>query len=535
MGTLRFSQHPFYNFITKIFRRPENYSFLVIIRPYKGRMSEQLLSEDDASRNFGNRVKSAVIWRSGMQILSQVITWAATLIVLRLLDPSDYGVFAITHMILVFLNFLAGYGFVSAIVQDENLEEIRIRQAFGILILLNGGLAIAQYLIVAPLAAHAYGNPLLADIIRWQALIYISTPFIILPEALMTRELNFRKPALLNALASIITAATALLLAAYGYGVWALVFAPLAGFWSRAILLVLFTGFRIWPSFNFRGSGNIFTFGSTLLLGHCFWVIQSQSDTIIAGRSFTAHELGIYAEAMFLTTVFAAKFVPPLNDVAFPAYARLQNNKSAMAYGFLKAVRLIMLVACPLYIGMSVTAGPFVETIMGPKWIEAIPLVQILALAMPFMTLQILFNPVFNAIGKPQLTMLATLAGAIIMPLSYWAGHHYGPIGLAYAWLVAMPCLLIFTIWLAHKHIDYTLTELASSIWPGLSCALLMGGAVWLVNSYLIIPTLKDAPDILKLFLLSGFGALVYVALLFITAKSVVLEVTSLILQKQNA
>ena len=55
---------------------------------------------------FGDRVRSAVIWRSGSQILAQIITWTATLAVIRLLDPTDYGLFAMTQVILSFLAFL---------------------------------------------------------------------------------------------------------------------------------------------------------------------------------------------------------------------------------------------------------------------------------------------------------------------------------------------------------------------------------------------------------------------------------------------
>jgi hypothetical protein len=75
--------------------------------------------------------------------------------------------------------------------------------------------------------------------------------------------------------------------------------------------------------------------------------VQSQSDIFIAGRHFDTHDLGLYAEALFLTQIFAAKFVPPLNEVAFPAYARMQHDPSALASSFLKAVRLIMLIALP--------------------------------------------------------------------------------------------------------------------------------------------------------------------------------------------
>jgi O-antigen/teichoic acid export membrane protein len=218
----------------------------------------------------------------------------------------------------------------------------------------------------------------------------------------------------------------ALTMALNDYGVWTLVFAPVAIFWTRAMALMIGTRFWVRPSFNFKGAGSIFTFGTTMLVSHGFWIVQSQCDIFIAGRHFDNHDLGLYAEALFLTQIFAAKFVPPLNEVAFPAYARLQNDRTALSAGFLKAVRLIMLISCPLYLGMAVTAGPLVEVVMGPKWTEASPLVAVLALAMPVMTLQILFHPALNALGMPQITLRNSVFGAVLMPTVYLYAVQYG-------------------------------------------------------------------------------------------------------------
>ena len=98
------------------------------------RETAEFKGSDTAKENpsaFGDRVRSAVIWRPGSQILAQIITWAATLAVIRLLDPADYGLFAMTQVILSFLAFLNGWGFASALVQSDSIDPFRIRHAFG--------------------------------------------------------------------------------------------------------------------------------------------------------------------------------------------------------------------------------------------------------------------------------------------------------------------------------------------------------------------------------------------------------------------
>lgn len=486
------------------------------------------LNEDVAREEFGNRVKSAVFWRSGTQILAQLISWGSTLAVIRILEPSDYGLFAMTSVVLVFLNFLNGYGFVSALIQSEKVEPIRIRQAFGMLILLNAGLAAIQFFAVAPLAAAYYGEAIIADMLRWQSLIYLSTPFLILPEAMLTRNLDFRKPAIVNLTSAFVGAGVALGMAFGGYGVWTLVFAPIAIFWTRSIALMIATRFWVRPSFDFKGAGGIFNFGAAMLVAHGFWIVQSQSDIFIAGRAFDNHNLGLYAEALFLTQIFAAKFVPPLNEVAFPAYARLQNDKAALSAGFLKAVRLIMLVSCPLYLGMAVTAQPLVDIVMGPKWSEAAPLVAILALAMPVMTLHILFAPALNALGLPNIVVRNSIFGAILMPCVYLFAVEYGADALAWGWLIAFPILLAFTIYQARPHIGFTLGGLAASVLPGLAAATVMAALVWGADQ-----VLPELPTLLRLLLLVAVGGLSYAAMLWVGARETFMEVVNLVIRRK--
>ena len=93
-------------------------------------------STNQGRESLRNQVRSAVIWRSGTQVLGQIIAWGATFLVIRLLDPSDYGLFAMTQVILVLLNLLNGYGLAGGLIQKAHVDDRAIRQLFGMLLLL---------------------------------------------------------------------------------------------------------------------------------------------------------------------------------------------------------------------------------------------------------------------------------------------------------------------------------------------------------------------------------------------------------------
>jgi len=465
---------------------------------------------DGTAPSFAARVRSAVFWRSGSQIVAQIIAWTSTLVVIRLLDPADYGLYAMAQAVFVFLSFLNGYGFASSLIQSDEVTPKALSQAFGILLLLNGALAAIQYF-GAPLLAAYYGQPIITDLLRTMALIYLATPFFVIPEVVMGRSLEFRKQAVVNLVAAIAGAATALTLALMGYGVWTLVYAPIVLFWTRAIGLTFAARLLVWPSFDFRGTGRMIGFGSAVLVTQLLWLVQSQADVFIAGRRFDPHELGLYAEALFLTQVLMSKFVPPLNEVAFPAYSRMQHDRAALRRGFLKAMRMVGLVTFPAYLGIAATAGPMIATLLGPKWTAMTPLVQIIALSMPAMTLQILFAPVTNALGRPRIATITAGFGAIVFPLAFFVGVPFGPTGLALAWLVAAPLLLAWTFAQSRALVGFSVGDIWASARSGLIPAIAMAGVV---AAFDLLLTGLAAP--LRLALLVAVGIASYLAILLL-------------------
>ncbi|MGE4430881.1 MAG: lipopolysaccharide biosynthesis protein [Sphingobium sp.] len=472
---------------------------------------DHLRDADVEDGNFAGRVRSAVFWRSGSQILSQIVSWTSTLIVVRLLDPADYGLFAMTQVVLNFLSFMNGYGLVSALVQAPTLDSRQVRQAFGLMIVLNCGLALTQFGL-AGVAADYYGQPLVADLLRVQALLYLATPFISLPEVLIGRSLSFKRPALVNIIAAMVMAIASLTGALLGWGVWTLVIAPIIGFWVKGLGNVIATRFFIWPSFNFRGSGGIILFGASLLGSQLLIMVQSQADILIGGRVLHPHELGLYAEALFLTQIFVSRFIPPLNDVAFPVYSRMQHNKAKLSQAFCKAARMILLVACPLYLGMAVVALPMVEILFGRKWLEMAPMVSVLATAMPFYALQVLFSPALNAIGKPHLTAWISGLGAMLMPVSFLIGVQFGGMGLATAWALGIPLLTLLTIRISAPLLGLHVGELARALAPALGGAIPMALAVLAVS--LILPA--PLPAAIRLGVLVSVGVVAYGGILYL-------------------
>ncbi len=485
-------------------------------------------SSADSSHNdsgFATRVRSAVAWRWGTQVAAQIITWTSTILVVRLLDPTDYGLFAMSQVVITALAFLNGASFATSLVQTERIDERRVAQVFGLLLMFNGMLATVQFLSASHAAAY-FGEPLVADMLRLQAVIFLTVPFTALPTELLARKLQFRMQGQVNMASAVVGAVVALVLAWQDFGVWALVYAPIAMFVTRAIGLTWAAGLRVKPVFDPRGAWDLVTFGGTLTLCQLFWIVQSQSDIVIAGRLLPTHDLGLYSEALFLTLIVTGRFIPPINEVALAAYSELHRAKKSLGPYFLKTARMVMMVSAPIYVGLALTSEAAILTLFGQKWAGMIAVVGGLAMVMPAFALQLICSPVTNAMGQTRVYLTTSISGAIIMPLAFlWGvnggltGQESGAMGLVHAWWIAAPALCIFTLAMTLPKIGVSPLALAKELAPiALACAA-MALAVTIVQHYASFgrPWLNLAWN--------GFvGATVYAAAFWFGYRKLVLE-----------
>ncbi len=472
----------------------------------------------DHDSRFAARVRAAVIWRWGAQVGAQIITWTSTFLVVRLLDPTDYGLFAMSQVVVTALAFLNGASFATSLVQTDRVDERRIGQVFGLLLMFAVMLASAQFLF-APYAASYFGEPVVADMLRLQAVIFLTIPFSALPGEWLARQLNFRKQGQVNMASAIVGASVALILAWLGWGVWALVYAGIAIFIARAVGLTFAAKLRVRPIFDPRGAWDLVTFGGTLTLCQLFWIIQSQSDVVIAGRLLDTHDLGLYTQALFLALIVTGRFVPPINEVALAAYSELHRANKPLGPYFLKTARMVMMVSAPVYIGLSLTAENAILVLMGEKWVELIPILAGLAIVMPAFALHLICSPVTNAMGRPKVYLFTSIAGALIFPIAFLISIEDGPIGLVHAWWVAAPLLCAVTLTVTLPRINVSPLALLDALAPivlacaAMAIAVLASQRLWVIDS----PLLDLAKN-------AALGALVYAATFWFGYRGIVRE-----------
>jgi O-antigen/teichoic acid export membrane protein len=391
------------------------------------------------------QVRTGLLWTAGARLLSQVFTWAITIIVIRLLNPGDYGLLAMATVFTAFLLLMAELGLGPAVVQAPDIDDAGLQRVFGAVLLMNGILLVLLYF-AAPFIAAFFDEPRLTPIVRVLSLQFVPIALSVIPNALLQRKLDFRRQSLIAFFSAVVSSVLTLVLAFAGLEVWALVWGSVTASFCTAIALNIVSPFKLWPRVSLRGTRNLMVFGGNVTASRLLWFFYSQADVLIAGRFLGKELLGYYSLSMHLASMPVQKISSIINEVAFPAFSRVQDNRDVVVSNVLKAFRVLCFVGFPFFFGISSIAPEVVVLLLGPQWMPAIFPLQVLALIMPLRLISNFLPSASDAIGRPDVSVKNLAWACLIMPTAFFIGSYWGLVGMSLAWAFAFPIVFLSNV-----------------------------------------------------------------------------------------
>jgi|CXWL01.1.fsa_nt_gi O-antigen/teichoic acid export membrane protein len=432
-----------------------------------------------------DRIAKAVFWivwtRGGVQVLS----FCSTLLVIRLLSPSDYGLMALAGIWTATLSLVTEMGLGAAIIQFRDLGDRDLNACFWITL----GLGILGYgvlFLLAPMCALWFNSPELSSVLRVSGVSLPLTALRTVPDSLLRKRLAMDKVSLAEFAATLATFPLVLGLAWKGAGVWALV----AGTLMTPFMQVVVTGWYVqwWPGLQIGGERlkDMVTYSLATLGSRVSWALYQQADTLVLGKLGGEHVLGLYTMAKQLATLPVSKVTPLVNQLAFPVMAELQDDDQALRACFLKGVRLVSAVVFPLSLGLLMVADNVVALGLDAKWDSITPMFQLLCLYAIVSALATLLFPPLSVKRRLDLQLTYTTAQLIVMPIGFFVGASLGGgIGVALIWVILYPLQLV---WLAHwalRELGLTWQEFLRHLWPQTLAAAGMVLVILLVKNML--------------------------------------------------
>jgi len=261
---------------------------------------------------------------------------------------------------------------------------------------------------------------------------------------------------------------------------------------------------------NKKITNTLIKFGASVTGGDILSVFIDNIDYVLVGRLFGLEQLSVYTLAYRLPEMLLIGNLWVMGGVTFPAFSSIQDKPAEMRRGVLASVRLIQLIAVPISLGLLIAADPIVRVVFGEQWLDAIPVLRVLAVYAWVYSIGYHVGDVYKAIGRPDILLKLTIMTLIIIIPALLIGSNFGMIGIAWGHLVAVLIRRIVSLSLATRFVKISFIDIIKELRPSFLGALAMT-PVTLAVLYLT----ANVSPFLQLTLVVLFGAAVYLAVLW--------------------
>lgn len=389
-------------------------------------------------RSLPLRVVAArgALWTAAAQVGGQLVMLGVNVILARLLTPAEFGTAGVALVAALILSAVTQMGLGAAVVQRPRLEQRHYDTALWMSVGAGVGLGAAFLASAGPLAA-LLRNVALVPVLRLYSVFFVLGGLASVQAAMLTREFRFRELALVGLAARLAGAAVSVGLALRGMGVMAIAWGYAALNGVNAALLVFLSGRFARPGrqVSLTALGELFGFGSGIMGMNLLNQLANGLDVLVVGRVMGPSSTGFYSVANQLVTYVPGRLGATLSTVAFPAMARVQEDRTRLGEAYLKLTGFTALVVLPLLAGTAVLARDLVPVLFSTKWNEAAVLVPALSVYGAVVAFDWVWTQTLKALGRSWSIALVVALRVIGLVVAVLVGARWGLGGVA--WSVA--------------------------------------------------------------------------------------------------
>lgn len=429
--------------------------------------------------NSQNIIKN-LVWKLLERGGVQGVQFILQIILARLLTPSDYG---ITGLIIVFINVANVFvqsGLGSALIQKKNTSEEDYSSVFYLNILI-ALIMIGILFITAPTISSFYQMDILIPVLRAQSLMLLFNAFNVVQNAVLQKNMQFKKLFYASLGAITISGIIGILFAYLGAGVWALVFQQLINALVTSIILWIVVKWRPKRVFKLENVRNLFKFGSRLLCSGLIDTLYNNIYPLIIGKVYSQEDLGYYNRGYQIPSVLVNNLNGSIQGVLFPAFAEYQDNHPRLKQLVRRSIVTSSFLVFPMMAGLAACSEPLTIILLTDKWLPSVPFMQLSCIIYALWPIHTANLQAINAVGRSDVFLkLEIIKKAINIAVLFITV----PRGI-YAMLIGSCCTSFVNAavnaWPNKKLLNYSYFEQVKDILPSFVLSLIMCALCFLV------------------------------------------------------
>lgn len=472
-------------------------------------------------QNFGKKVVTGISWQFAERIMASAVTFIVSVILSRILDPSDYGVIAILMVFIAIADVFITASFNTSLIQKKDTDEVDYSTVFWFCLVFSIFVYFILF-ITAPLISNFYHQEVLRPLLRILGLKVIISSLNSVQRAYVQKNMMFKKFFFSTLIGTLISAVVGIYMAVKGYGPYALVGQTLTNAIIDTIVLwltidwhpaVLFDKSRLKPLINF---------GSKMLAASLLDTIYQNLRTLIIGKVYTTEDLAYYNKGRNLPEMLTTNINSSAGTVLMSAMSNIQDDMVQLKNTLRKSLKLFSLVIMPLMFGLLATARNVIIVLYTEKWLPALPFMIITCLMCSVEAIQVINLQAIKSKGRSDIVLILEVIkkgyGIAILLVTMQMGVYYIALGGLSQTVVALLCNTYPNV----KLVNYKYSEQFGDVLPPLICSLIMCGAVYFVGSLI-------SNNLIALIVQVITGVLLYVLLSYFIQRENFNEVLKLL------
>ena len=470
-----------------------------------------------------------LVWTFSQQFGVQIISFFITIVLARILAPSEFGIIAMLSVFIAVGGLLVDGGLSSSLIRTGRANQKDYSTVF-FFNLAGSFLIYALVYFLAPLISSFYKQEILTSVLRVYSIVFIINAFYEIQNARLVKVMDFKTQALIQIPSVLTSGFIGILLAINGFGVWSLVWMNI----SQSFLITLFHWvFSKWrPAFIFDITSfkKHFHFGYKMTLSGLLEIIYRNIYVLIIGKNYTAAQLGFYSRADSISQLPTNNIFNAINSVTYPMFATISEDNIRMKMVYKKLVQQVLFWNASILILLVVIAEPLFRFLLTEKWLPSVPYFQILCLAGILYPLHAYNHNILKVKGRSDLILKIEFVKKAAAVLGILLVIPFGIFGLLYFQLAFSIISCFINSYYSGILINYSIKEQLVDIFPAILLSILTGLICFFLD--LVLQPVAHFSDLERLIINSLLFYTLYMSSSYFMQFNAVTDFKQLILKR---
>lgn len=427
------------------------------------------------------KVFSNFIWRFAERCGAQLVTFIVSIVLARILTPSDYGTIALVTVFTTILQVFIDSGLSTALIQKKDADELDFSSVF----YFNFIICIILYLIMfvsAPFIANFYKDSSLVSIVRVISLTLIISGVKGVQQSYVSRHMLFKRFFFSTLGGTIFSAVLGIIMAYAGFGVWAIVFQQLSNNAIDTLILWITVKWRPIKKFSWSRLKNLLSFGWKMLASSLLDTVYNNLRNMIIGKLYTSADLAFYNQGDKFPKLIVTNINTSIDSVLLPTMSNEQDNHVRVKDMTRRAIKISTYIMAPLMIGLAFCAKPIVQIVLTDKWLPCVPYLQIFCISYLFWPIHTANLNAIKAMGRSDLFLKLEVIKKFIGMILLLITMNISVMAMAYSLLISGLISQVINSWPNRYLLKYSYIDQIKDILPNIVMALIMGVFVYFIN-----------------------------------------------------